>query len=158
MANTPVPGLDLKADQGPRLVASMIALIILPTLFVAARLISRRLSHAGYWYDDLLVSIACALCYIPCISVLVSQRHNGFGRHIYILPDPKENAREFIKILYIYQIGYLASTAAVKLSILSFYRRIFPVQELRLPLCIALGVVLSFFVGVMSMTVCQWYD
>ena len=49
MAGTPPPGIDLYANQGGRLVASMIALIVLPTLFVIARLISRRVSHAGYW-------------------------------------------------------------------------------------------------------------
>lgn len=158
MADTPRPGLDLQADQGPRIVTSMIALIVLPTLFVIARLLSRRLSRAGYWYDDLLVSLACALCYVQCICVLVSERYNGFGRHIYILPDPDKIIREFLKILYIYQIGYLASTVTVKISILSFYRRIFPVQELRVPISIAFGIVLSFFVAAMSVMVFQWYD
>ena len=38
MADTPPPGIDLNADQGPRLVGSMIALIVLPTLFVIALL------------------------------------------------------------------------------------------------------------------------
>lgn len=157
MADSPRPGLDPHANQGPRLVASIIALIVLPTIFLIARLLSRRFSHAGYWYDDLLISVACALCYVQCICVLVSERYNGFGRHIYILPDPGENIREFLKILYIYQIGYLASTAFVKFSILSFYRRIFPVKELRLPISIAFGIVLSFFVSAMSVTVFQWY-
>lgn len=64
MAEALPDGLDLAADQGPRIVASMIALIVLPTLFVIARLISRRVSHAGYWYDDLLIIIACVVCYI----------------------------------------------------------------------------------------------
>ena len=59
MANTPPPGIDLNADQGPRLVASMIALIVLPTLFVIARLISRKVARAGYWWDDVLVVLAC---------------------------------------------------------------------------------------------------
>ena len=59
MANTPPPGVDLNADQGPRLVASMIALIVLPTLFVIARLVSRKVARAGYWWDDVLVVLAC---------------------------------------------------------------------------------------------------
>lgn len=49
MANTPPPGIDLNANQQGRLVSSMIALIILPTAFVILRLISRRVSRAGYW-------------------------------------------------------------------------------------------------------------
>ena len=49
MANTPPPGIDLNANQQGRLVSSMIALIVLPTTFVILRLISRRVSRAGYW-------------------------------------------------------------------------------------------------------------
>lgn len=48
-ASIPPPGLDLSADQGGRIVASMAALIILPTLAVLARLTSRQLAHAGFW-------------------------------------------------------------------------------------------------------------
>ena len=59
MADTPPPGIDLNADQGPRLVGSMTTLIVLPTLFVIARLISRKVARAGYWWDDLLVVVAC---------------------------------------------------------------------------------------------------
>ena len=46
---SPPPGIDLNADQGHRIISSMIALIILPTIFVIFRLISRRISRAGYW-------------------------------------------------------------------------------------------------------------
>ena len=59
MAESPPPGIDLNADQGPRLVGSMITLIVLPTLFVIARLVSRKVARAGYWWDDLLVILAC---------------------------------------------------------------------------------------------------
>lgn len=157
MAQATPDGLDLAADHGPRLVGSMTALIVLPTLFVIARLISRRLSHAGYWWDDLLVIIACMLCYIQCICVLVSERHNGFGMHIYAFQNPEVNTRVFLKILYIYELGYYASVGVVKLAILAFYRRIFPVQQLRLPLLVTLGVVSSFSVGCMLTAMFQWY-
>lgn len=59
MADTPPPGIDLNADQGTRLVGSMVTLIVLPTIFVIGRLISRKVARAGYWWDDLLVVIAC---------------------------------------------------------------------------------------------------
>ena len=77
MAEAPPPGIDLDANQQGRLVSSMIALIILPTIFVIFRLISRKVSRAGYWvrspvanlsirvhtdfkqWDDLWVTIAC---------------------------------------------------------------------------------------------------
>lgn len=147
MADTPPPGVNLKADQGPRLVGSMITLIVLPTLFVIARLVSRKVARAGYWWDDLFVVFACALCYIQCICVLISERRNDFGKHIYVLKDPADNTVEFLKILYIYLIGYFSATSFVKFAILAFYRRIFPVQQLKLLLVAATGIVICYFLG-----------
>lgn len=43
------PGIDLTADQGRRIIISNIVLLILPTIFVIGRFVSRQISHAGYW-------------------------------------------------------------------------------------------------------------
>lgn len=43
------PGLDLYANQAGRLRGANIVLVILPTIFVALRLASRKISRAGYW-------------------------------------------------------------------------------------------------------------
>ena len=55
MGDTPPPGIDLYADQKTRIIGSMVALIVLPTLFVIARLVSRKVSHAGYWVIEAFV-------------------------------------------------------------------------------------------------------
>ncbi|KAK4690356.1 hypothetical protein P7C71_g6415, partial [Lecanoromycetidae sp. Uapishka_2] len=147
MANTPPPGEDIYADQGTRLVASMITLIVLPTLFVIARLVSRKVSNAGYWWDDFWAALACSVSIAEMAGddiVLTehsAERHNDFGKHIYVVQSPAQNTREFLKILYIYEIGYVSSVCAVKFAILAFYRRIFPVQQLKLILQIATVVV-----------------
>ncbi|KAL8818666.1 MAG: hypothetical protein Q9223_002739 [Gallowayella weberi] len=146
--SSPPPGIDLSADQGGRIIASMIALIALPTLAVAARLISRLVARAGFWYDDLWVVIALLLSYGPIICVLVSQITNGFGKHIWTLQE--SNAIQFMRILYIYEVFYFASCFAIKICIsprLLFYRRIFPVREIKLVLQIATAAVVAFFVG-----------
>lgn len=52
MATTPPPFdpvFDLYANQQGRIRASNIVFIILPTIFVILRLISRKISRAGYW-------------------------------------------------------------------------------------------------------------
>ncbi|KAI4133647.1 MAG: hypothetical protein LQ341_006147 [Variospora aurantia] len=165
-ANLPPPGIDLSEDQGSRIVASMVALIVLPTLAVIARLLSRYLAHAGFWYDDLWVVISLLLSYGPIICVLIckslppfspvkqearltqcpAQGTNGFGRHIWALEDPKFTVR-FMEILYIYAIFFYLSSTAIKICILLFYRRIFPVRELKLALQIAMGIVIAYFFG-----------
>lgn len=43
------PGFNLYANQADRLRASNIAFIVIPTIFVILRLVSRKISRAGYW-------------------------------------------------------------------------------------------------------------
>ncbi|KAL8673436.1 MAG: hypothetical protein Q9168_002140 [Polycauliona sp. 1 TL-2023] len=152
--SAPPPGLDMTADQGGRIIASMAALIILPTIAVAARLTSRLVAHAGFWYDDLWVVIALLMSYGPIICVLVSKITNGFGRHIWALGEGN-TPTQFLRILYIYEIFYYLSVASVKICILLFYRRIFPVREIKLVLRIATAAVVAFFLGSIFVTVFQ---
>ena len=51
-------GFSLYADQKGRLVGSMITLLVLSTFFVCLRLLSRKLSKAGFWLDDYLTILA----------------------------------------------------------------------------------------------------
>lgn len=90
------------------------------------------------------------------LIALLAERHNSLGRHIFALADPEANTREFLKILYIFEVGYYTSGSAVKITILSFYRRIFPVQELKLLLFVAVSVVLFYFIGSICVTLFQW--
>ena len=46
----------------------------------------------------------------------VAQHDNDFGKHIYVVPNPVVNTREFLKILYIYEVGYYSSVCAVKIA------------------------------------------
>lgn len=136
------PGFDLYADQSTRLKASNIALIILPTIFVVLRLISRKVSRAGYWYDDLLVVIALLFSYGLPICNLISTINYGFGRHIYILP--LNSTPEFLKILYVFELFFFFTAGVNKLAILAFYRRIFPIKQLRIVLIVVTGIVICF--------------
>ena len=109
-------------------------------------------------------------------NVFPAERRNDFGKHIYGLKDPADNTVEFLKILYIYLIGYFSATSFVKLAMLAnhlqremsstnstdsissiaFYRRIFPVQQLKLLLFIATGIVICYFLGSLLTAVFQW--
>lgn len=147
MSLTPPPGIDLHADKGSRVTSSGIALIILPTLFVIVRFVSRVIARAGFWWDDLLVVVSLALSYGPSTAMMISARYNGFGKHLWALPDPKHNTSQFLKILYIYIILYYVAVVSIKLCILTFYRRIFPVTEIRIWLYIGYGVVGSYAIA-----------
>ena len=136
------PGIDLHADKGARVMSSGIALIVLPTVFVMVRFVSRIIAGAGFWWDDLLVVISLVLSYGPntammicmcsvateieiistgssrCqkrLTLVIAARYNGFGKHLWALPDPKHNTSQFLKILYIYIIFYYAAVVSIKL-------------------------------------------
>ena len=42
-------GFDLYANEGSRVIGSQATLLVLSTTFVALRLLSRKLSGAGFW-------------------------------------------------------------------------------------------------------------
>lgn len=131
----PPPGIDLKANQGPRVISSGIALILLPTVFVLLRFVSRWIAQAGFWWDDLLVVLSLLLSYAPnasmmqcesrrmhCLGdklhdadIVAAARTNGFGKHLWALDDPTHNSGQFLKILYVYIIFYYAAVVAIKL-------------------------------------------
>lgn len=131
----PPAGMDVYADQGDRVVSSGIALIVLPTFFVILRFVSRSIANAGLWWDDLLVLLALLLSYGPNISMmtckllheaffyecvpnlikLIAARYEGFGKHLWALPQPERNTSQFLKILYIYIIFYYAAVVMIKL-------------------------------------------
>lgn len=68
---TPPPGIDLHADNGPRVISSGIVLIILPTVFVIVRFVSRVIARAGFWWDDLLVLVSLILSYGPNTAIII---------------------------------------------------------------------------------------
>ena len=48
-ADLHLPGFDLHADQGDKILGTMVALIALASTFVVLRLTSRHLARAGFW-------------------------------------------------------------------------------------------------------------
>ena len=132
----PPPGIDLQADRGPHIISSGIALIVLPTVFVTLRIISRYLARAGFWWDDLLVVTSLILSYGPNAAMMdckffgganqpdvvlgidreAAARTNGFGKHLWALANPERNTSQFLKILYIYIIFYYSAVVSIKLS------------------------------------------
>lgn len=67
----PPPGINLKADKGPHVIGAGITLIILPTLFVILRFVSRGIARAGLWWDDLLVVVSLLLSYGPNTAMMI---------------------------------------------------------------------------------------
>ena len=69
----PPDGMNVYADQEQRVIASGIALIVLSTIFVILRFISRLIANAGLWWDDFLVLLALVLSYGPNIAMMACE-------------------------------------------------------------------------------------
>jgi hypothetical protein len=76
-----VPGLDINANNSPKIIGVSIFLMVLATTFVVLRFVARHLSKAGLWWDDWLILAAMFLSWGCDISMLTSVP-NGFGRHM----------------------------------------------------------------------------
>ncbi|KAL9047561.1 MAG: hypothetical protein Q9206_006665 [Seirophora lacunosa] len=143
------PGFDLYANQQGRIIASSVAFIVLTTAFVSLRLLSRRLSRAGLWWDDYLAVIAMVFCIVTC-SLLFIQIHHGYGRHIYIYSsqDASVKKRLWLRTLYVFEPIYHTSTTFAKYSILLFYYRVFAIRQFKGVLYILAAFVTCYVLSV----------
>lgn len=124
----PLPPSELLQSRAGEVIGASVPLLILPTVAVTLRLLSRWMSRAGFWWDDLIIVLACFLCWGPSIVNLVSL-HYGFGRHLEVLGEAA--LFHWFKILYSFEFLYTLAMASVKYSIILFQYRIFPVVQFR---------------------------
>ena len=68
-----------------------------------------------------------------------------FGRHIeFATPTTLEN---FLKALYTAQLVYPTAICTIKFSILCFYRRIFSVPSIKIPMYILGGIMIAWWIS-----------
>ncbi|KAI4087470.1 MAG: hypothetical protein LQ344_006759 [Seirophora lacunosa] len=159
------PGFDLYANQQGRIIASSVAFIVLTTAFVSLRLLSRRLSRAGLWWDDYLAVIAMSSfhpyrplrrLWQPSLQLITSAEiHHGYGRHIYIYSsqDASVKKRLWLRTLYVFEPIYHTSTTFAKYSMwvllgLLFYYRVFAIRQFKGVLYILAAFVTCYVLSV----------
>jgi hypothetical protein len=95
-------------------------------------------------------------CVIPVLSSDVISQHllktsrkgpsNGFGRHISVVP--KYQIRRFFMWSYVYSHLYDFALGSVKLGILAFYFRVFPVPYFQRSVLAFSTVIVAWIVGI----------
>jgi hypothetical protein len=73
---------------------------------------------------------------------------NGFGKHAEVAGTP--GVLIFYKCLYIFEIVYPLPIAATKFSILLYYKRLFRVQSIKLPIYILGSLIACWVIYVVS--------
>ncbi|KAL8995726.1 MAG: hypothetical protein Q9169_004584 [Polycauliona sp. 2 TL-2023] len=119
---------NINDDRGQELLVSTIVLAVLATVAVILRFISRRVTKVAISWDDGLIVVGLvfliAMCFCQAYGI-----NWGSGKHVLatvLAPDGEAKIIRYIKIMYAYQIFWALAMVFIKLSILLFYRRVFP--------------------------------
>ncbi|KAG6999534.1 hypothetical protein G7Y79_00034g069570 [Physcia stellaris] len=138
---TPEEDPTLWANSNGQVLSASVVLLVLPTVFVALRLISRWVAGAGLWWDDTTAILGMALSWGCNITNILSSR-SSLGRHAETLP--LETLVSFYQHVYAFEIMYSLAMTCLKCSVVLFLYRIFPIVTFR-RIIIACGVfVLAF--------------
>ncbi|KAF4455809.1 hypothetical protein F53441_2008 [Fusarium austroafricanum] len=103
------------------------------TIFIILRLISRHITKIKFWWDDYF---AC-LCYATSLgwaTVIPIWIHHGFGLHSDEVPGMTPTEANYLtkKYLFIAEHLYAFTLFFAKISILSFYWRMFRVANIQI--------------------------
>ncbi|KAF4499502.1 integral membrane [Fusarium agapanthi] len=113
-------------------------------LALSLRLKARRMTKMNLWFDDYFTIIAL---FIPALCIKLLLRHDilyKLGQSILTIADPIEANRiqdQSRLLLWICELLYASSIAFCKLSILSFYWRVFQYTSIRYAILILLVAV-----------------
>ncbi|PYI17554.1 hypothetical protein BO99DRAFT_337541, partial [Aspergillus violaceofuscus CBS 115571] len=153
MSATVPTGIDLSADQRPKIVAVLVTTWIIAFLTVSLRFTARTLVKAGLWWDDWVVlsSLSPAANLRDMLNQHADVRY-GLGLHVWAAPPGSVSA--FPKSLVIAELFYVAATVAIKLSILLSYRRIFRVPHVQKATTIVAWIVFAWAFAYRSSFVC----
>ena len=105
-------------------VSSAIAMIALTTSAVVLRFVVRKVKKIPFWWDDWLCLISLPF---SILGAVLSISNKALGHHVLSLTYPQ--VVKYIKLLYVGEVQYGTALVLVKLAILLFYRRVFPMAH-----------------------------
>ncbi|KAL8627718.1 hypothetical protein Q9189_006585 [Teloschistes chrysophthalmus] len=136
-------------DRAPDIVASISVVFALAVVAVTLRLICRRLMKVALSYDDYLILVGLFFTFAQCFCEAYTVRF-GNGKHLIAVGVTKLQPN--VKIQYALQFFWSFAFVFIKLSILLFYRRLFPTQNTSRTwrICHLLLCILSVILGIIS--------
>ncbi|CAO1599702.1 hypothetical protein XANCAGTX0491_003418 [Xanthoria calcicola] len=156
---------NIDQDQGPRVLAAAVIVSVLATSAVAVRLACRRHLKVAVSYDDYIIIIGLVIAVVQCVLQGYSVAL-GTGKHL--IRIGLADTKTYVKVTYAFQFLMSASMIFIKLSILLFYRRLFPRENTTArwrtchwSLCIAsvgVGVIQCFGIAFQCTPVAYFWD
>ncbi|KAI0555333.1 hypothetical protein F4679DRAFT_523352 [Xylaria curta] len=156
----PTPGSPQvgDSDDSVGIYVSILVLAFFATLSVALRFWARRLMCVTWQIDDYLALIALLVHHgiVPLIAIAIELGGLGHDTKLFTMAHPSATVF-FYQSFFVGGVIYAVSSPLIKLSVLSFYWRIFPTKTIKLA-CIALAsliIIWSIVVGVVDFFLCK---
>lgn len=164
---------DLNESLQDVTLKATIPFAVLAVLSILCRFLSRTLQKSKIEFDDYMSVIGLILT-LGCFTLSMMLVHYGSGKHLAAVPV--SNIPKYFKVwlltfetflvstrrnintqnkqcLFAYQFCYGSAVAAIKLSILSLYRRIFSVPKFKLAANIITGTVIAWWIAVVLVSI-----
>ncbi|KAH6954320.1 hypothetical protein FAVG1_02378 [Fusarium avenaceum] len=122
----------------PNVWAAIIVPVPASALALVLRIKARRMTKMGLGYDDALSIAAWFVSFAYSVLLIVWTTHFYMGRKIGHLPDAKIDyiLEKSHQILFISEILYSWAIFLSKMAVLTFYRRIFRLASIRIPIIV----------------------
>ncbi|KAF7522116.1 hypothetical protein G7054_g12243 [Neopestalotiopsis clavispora] len=147
MSTTSTSPMDY-SDDGPALLISSCVLGFFSTIIVGLRFWSRKLVGTPWGLDDWLTVASLLAHHAVVVTVGFMTQQGGLGRDIrVIVAEEPEDIAALYKALLAAELFYCFSSSLVKLSLLAFYRRIFPTQRVKIGCWVLGGVTIGWAVS-----------
>ncbi|KAI4726127.1 hypothetical protein E4T49_06056 [Aureobasidium sp. EXF-10728] len=145
-AAAPADGPAHHGSRAHQLIVATVIAIVLPTIFLALRLLARHVLRIRLYFDDWLIIIAWFFKIGLDVSGSLLLEH-GMGRPIQTVSVA--DMTEFLKIQYTGAIQYPLCVTFTKLSILYQYRRLFPNHDFKLMTSFLIAIMVMWCIAVM---------
>ncbi|EHK47687.1 hypothetical protein TRIATDRAFT_316718 [Trichoderma atroviride IMI 206040] len=122
----PPPGIDLSQDRSANLIGAWSSTWGMAVIAVILRVSCRKLVKVRLWLDDWLIIISLLFSGGFMFTVSIYMVNNGFCKHIWA--GPPEAGRDWALGLFTTEFTYTVALCLVKLSIITFYWRIFIIR------------------------------
>ncbi|KAI5921200.1 hypothetical protein F4810DRAFT_679744 [Camillea tinctor] len=133
------------SDSSVTFLGIVAMMLFLSTVSVILRFVSRSLA-VRFWWDDWVILAALVFSWGAAVCCVLIATVGAAGYHISTYP--LWQIEVFLKIDLGLNILYNASVTSAKISILLFYRRMFPIQSsIRLWMRIMGGIVIAYFLA-----------
>ncbi|KAI0166898.1 hypothetical protein GGR52DRAFT_556061 [Hypoxylon sp. FL1284] len=142
------------SGSGTAAVICLCIFAFISSLVVALRIWARRLTCQPYGLDTYLCLAALIMQHVLMTCSVVGIIHGGFGQDMRITSakDPHSVVVLF-QAIFVSELAYTYSSPLVKLSVLAFYRRVFPTSVVKI--CSGILGVMCIACTILDFTECR---